>query len=70
MRSMSVRVQKTTQGVLLSDEGGRFVVNSMEENRFIEGEITSDDYMWLGMILHSGLDASYLGIVKWRGTYL
>ena len=35
------------------------VVNSMEENRFIEEQIASDDYVWLGMIRHSGLDASW-----------
>ena len=31
----------------------------MEENRFIEGEITSDDYVWLGMIRHNDLDTSW-----------
>lgn len=35
------------------------VVNSMEENRFIEGQIASDNYVWLGMVLHRGLDASW-----------
>lgn len=35
------------------------VVNSKEENRFIEGQITSDDYVWLGMIQRSGLHASW-----------
>lgn len=35
------------------------MVNSKEENRFIEGQIASDDYVWLGMIRHSGLHASW-----------
>ena len=35
------------------------VVNSREENRFIEGQIASKDYVWLGMIRHSGLHASW-----------
>jgi len=35
------------------------VVNSIEENRFIEGQITSDNYVWLGITLRRGLDASW-----------
>ena len=35
------------------------VINSKEENRFVEGQIASDNHVWLGMILHSGLDASW-----------
>lgn len=35
------------------------VVNSREENQFIEGQIASDNYVWLGMTLHNGLDASW-----------
>lgn len=35
------------------------VVNSIQENRFIEGQITSDNFVWLGITLRRGLDASW-----------
>lgn len=35
------------------------VVNSKEENGFIEGQIGNQDFVWLGMILHSGLNPSW-----------
>ena len=57
------------------------VVNSREENQFIEGQIASDSYVWLGMTLQNGLDASWellngkeptfnlLGDFRGRGRY-
>ena len=35
------------------------VVNSREENGFIEGQIASKDYVWLGMIRHGSVHASW-----------